>query len=128
MSTAKGWSLRSATNIRLGFSTRLWPELSSGTSSKLRLSYYFGGIGAAIGLFVPVPVSIVVLVVAVVILLVQIYASYDFLRRVFRWLALALLAYAGSAVLAQPDLKEVLVGTFVPRVQFTTEFLSMVVA
>jgi NRAMP (natural resistance-associated macrophage protein)-like metal ion transporter len=87
-----------------------------------------GGIGAAIGLFVPVPVSIVVLVVAVVILLVQIYASYDFLRRVFRWLALALLAYAGSAVLAQPDLKEVLVGTFVPRVQFTTEFLSMVVA
>lgn len=87
-----------------------------------------GGIGAAIGLLVPVPVSVVVLVVAAAILLVQIFGSYALLRQIFRWLALALLAYVGAAVLARPDLQEVLAGTFIPRIQFTTEFLSMVVA
>jgi Mn2+/Fe2+ NRAMP family transporter len=87
-----------------------------------------GGIGAALGLVIPVPVSVIVFVVATVILVVQVFGSYGFLRRVFRWLALALLAYVGSAALARPDLGEVIAGTFVPRIQFTTEFLSMVVA
>jgi Mn2+/Fe2+ NRAMP family transporter len=87
-----------------------------------------GGIGAALGLVVPISVSIIVLLVAILILLVQIFASYGFLRRAFRWLALALLAYVGSAALARPHVREVLAGTFLPRVQFTTEFLSMVVA
>ena len=87
-----------------------------------------GGIGAALGLFVPLPVTLLVAIVAAAILLVQIFGSYGFLRKIFRWLALALLAYVGSAVLARPDLRDVLAGTFMPRIQFTTEFLSMIVA
>jgi NRAMP (natural resistance-associated macrophage protein)-like metal ion transporter len=87
-----------------------------------------GGIGAALALFVPIPVTLIVLIVAAAILLMQIFGSYGFLRRVFRWLALALLAYVGAAVLARPDLRDVVAGTFMPRIQFTTEYLSMIVA
>jgi Mn2+/Fe2+ NRAMP family transporter len=87
-----------------------------------------GGIGAALGLFVPIPASLIVVAVAGAILAVQIFGSYAFLRVVFRWLALALLAYVGAAALARPDLRDVLAGTFVPRIQFTTGFLSMIVA
>src|SRR5689334_7130182 len=67
-----------------------------------------GGIGAALRLVIPIPVSIIVFAVAAVILLVQVFGSYGFLRRVFRWLALALLAYVGSAALARPDLQQVI--------------------
>jgi NRAMP (natural resistance-associated macrophage protein)-like metal ion transporter len=87
-----------------------------------------GGIGAALALLVPIPVTLIVLIVAAAILLMQIFGSYGFLRRVFRWLALALLAYVGAAVLARPDLRDVVAGTFMPRIQFTTEYLSMIVA
>jgi Mn2+/Fe2+ NRAMP family transporter len=34
----------------------------------------------------------------------------------------------GAAVLARPDLRDVVAGTFMPRIQFTTEYLSMIVA
>jgi Mn2+/Fe2+ NRAMP family transporter len=47
---------------------------------------------------------------------------------VFRWLSLALLAYVGAAILAKPDVGAALKGTFVPHVQFTQEFLSLIVA
>jgi Mn2+/Fe2+ NRAMP family transporter len=50
------------------------------------------------------------------------------IRNVFRWLALTLLAYVGAAILAEPDLRQVLAGTFVPRLRFDREFLSLLVA
>jgi Mn2+/Fe2+ NRAMP family transporter len=50
------------------------------------------------------------------------------IRNVFRWLALVLFAYVGSAVLAKPDPWEVLRGTLVPTIQFSREFLSILVA
>jgi Mn2+/Fe2+ NRAMP family transporter len=42
--------------------------------------------------------------------------------------ALALLAYIGSAILAQPDPMEMLRGTLIPTIQFTSEFLAILVA
>jgi len=87
-----------------------------------------GGIAAALAMFIPLPVSALVVGIATVILLVQIFASYAFLRRVFRWLALALLAYVAAAILAQPDVGDVVRGTFVPQIQFTSGYLSMIVA
>jgi Mn2+/Fe2+ NRAMP family transporter len=66
--------------------------------------------------------------IALTILALQIWGSYELIRNTFRWLALALLAYVGAAVLAKPDLGEVLKGTFIPKIEFTREFLSMLVA
>ncbi|WP_245518647.1 divalent metal cation transporter, partial [Mesorhizobium sp. M1C.F.Ca.ET.204.01.1.1] len=43
-------------------------------------------------------------------------------------LALALLAYVVSAVLAKPELMPVLLGTFLPKIEFSREYLSILVA
>jgi NRAMP (natural resistance-associated macrophage protein)-like metal ion transporter len=87
-----------------------------------------GAMAATINLFVPVPHGILVPVIAGVILALQIWGSYTLIRNIFRWLALSLFAYVGSALLASPDPWQVLRGTFVPQVQFTQEFLSILVA
>jgi Mn2+/Fe2+ NRAMP family transporter len=87
-----------------------------------------GGMAAALNIFIPVPVPVIVLGVAAVVLSLQVFGSYELIRNIFRWLALALFAYVGSAVLAKPDPWEVLVGTLVPTIQFSREFLSILVA
>jgi NRAMP (natural resistance-associated macrophage protein)-like metal ion transporter len=86
------------------------------------------GMTAAFGLLVPVPAPVIVVAVSASILLLQFLGSYTLIRDVFRWLALALLAYVGAALLAKPDWAAVLKGTFIPHVQFTEEFVSLLVA
>jgi NRAMP (natural resistance-associated macrophage protein)-like metal ion transporter len=87
-----------------------------------------GGMAAALNVIVPVSVGWIVVGVTLTILGLQIWGSYTLIRNIFRWLALALLAYVGSALLAKPELWPVLKGTFVPHIYFTKEFLSMLVA
>jgi len=83
---------------------------------------------AALNLIVPVPIPWIVVGVTAALLALQIWGSYTLIRNVFRWLALALLAYVGSAVLAKPQLWPVIKGTLIPSIQFNREFLSMLVA
>jgi Mn2+/Fe2+ NRAMP family transporter len=87
-----------------------------------------GAMAAAINLFVPVPLPWIVVATTSAILALQVWGSYTLIRNIFRWLALVLLAYIGSAVLAQPDWPAVIRGTFIPTIQFTQEFLSLLVA
>lgn len=87
-----------------------------------------GGMAAALNLFAPAPVPWLVVAIAVVILALQLYGSYILIRNVFRWLALALLAYIGAALFAKPELGETLRGTLVPTIQLNRDFLMMTVA
>jgi Mn2+/Fe2+ NRAMP family transporter len=87
-----------------------------------------GGVGAALNLLVPVPIPVIVVAVAAGVALFQLFGSYDQLRRIFRWLTLALFAYVAAAVLAKPDWVEVVRATVAPNVQFSSEFLAMIVA
>jgi Mn2+/Fe2+ NRAMP family transporter len=87
-----------------------------------------GGMAAALHLLVPIPERLIVLGVGLAILSLQIWGSYRLIRNVFRWLALALLAYVGSAVLAEPDWRLVVRGTLVPTIQFNQTFLALLVA
>lgn len=87
-----------------------------------------GGMAAAIGMFVDLPVPWIAAAVAVVLLCLQILGSYEFIRTVFRWLALALLAYIAAAFLARPDPAAVLAGTLIPHIEFSRDFLSIIVA
>ena len=86
-----------------------------------------GGMAAAVNVMVPVPISQLVVVLAIFVLSLQI-RGYRLIRRVFRWLALALLAYIGSAILAKPELWSVLKGTFIPTLHFNKNFFAMLVA
>ncbi len=86
-----------------------------------------GGMAAALNVIIPVPIGGMVVVLGVSVLSLQLW-RYTLLRDIFRWLALALLAYIGSAILAKPELLPVLKGTFVPTIHFNKEFFAMVVA
>lgn len=87
-----------------------------------------GAMAAAINIFVPIPAPWIVVPTALSILALQIWGSYTLIRNIFRWLALVLLAYIGSALLAKPELGPVLRGTFIPTIHFIQEFLSILVA
>jgi Mn2+/Fe2+ NRAMP family transporter len=86
------------------------------------------GMAAALNLFVPVPIPWLAAAVAAVIFALQAFGSYTLIRNVFRWLALALLAYVGAALMAHPQAAEVLRGSLIPTLRFDKAFLGIIVA
>jgi NRAMP (natural resistance-associated macrophage protein)-like metal ion transporter len=66
--------------------------------------------------------------VAALILGMQIFASYDKIFKIFKWLTLALFAYVISAIYAHPALQDVLLATFIPHVEVSRDFITAVVA
>lgn len=63
--------------------------------------------------------------VLIVVLLVR--TSYKAMARVFKWLAAVLFAYVITAFLAHPDWTGALRATFVPRLEWTGEYMSVLV-
>ena len=51
---------------------------------------------AALNLIVPLRIGWIVVLTGAAILALQVFGSYETIRNVFRWLALALLAYVGA--------------------------------
>jgi NRAMP (natural resistance-associated macrophage protein)-like metal ion transporter len=88
-----------------------------------------GGMAAAVGVLAPnLPLPYIVVPTTAAILILQVWGSYRLIRKIFRWLALALLAYVAAALMSDPDWSAVLRGTLVPAIQFDREFLSLLVA
>jgi NRAMP (natural resistance-associated macrophage protein)-like metal ion transporter len=87
-----------------------------------------GAIAAAIGMLVPVAPIMFVVPVSFGIIGLQVFGSYHLIDKVFRWLALALLAYIGSALFARPDLMAVLGGTLIPTIRLDPAYLGILVA
>jgi NRAMP (natural resistance-associated macrophage protein)-like metal ion transporter len=87
-----------------------------------------GGMAAALKLILHIPGAAVVVMITGSVLALQIWGSYTIIRNLFRWLALALLAYLGSALLAHPGLVSTLKATLVPTIRLNREFLEIVVA
>jgi Mn2+/Fe2+ NRAMP family transporter len=116
--------------IRDRYSRRLLYPLMVGAiaGNVIEAAANLGGIAASLNLLVPAPIPLIVVGAAGAIFALQFWGSYSLLRATFKWLTLALFAYVAAAIMAKPDLREVLIGTFVPRIQFNGEFLSMIVA
>jgi Mn2+/Fe2+ NRAMP family transporter len=88
-----------------------------------------GGMAAAIGVLAPgVSLSAIVVPTTAAILILQVWGSYVLIRKIFRWLALVLLAYVGAAFMSAPDWSAVWRGTVIPTIQFNQQFLSLLVA
>jgi NRAMP (natural resistance-associated macrophage protein)-like metal ion transporter len=64
---------------------------------------------------------------AVIIVLLLFWSSYRTIARVFKWLTLVLFAYVLTAFLAKPDWNAVLHATLFPRVEWSREFLAVLV-
>ncbi|MDF4004023.1 divalent metal cation transporter [Luteibacter sp. PPL552] len=107
----------------------VWPAMAGAfIGNVIEAAANLGGIGVAVNLLLPAPVWSIVVVVAIGVTAMQWFGSYVWLSRVFRWLALALFAYVGAAILARPDIREVIRGTLVPSVTFDTRWMAMLVA
>ncbi|HKD77642.1 MAG TPA: divalent metal cation transporter, partial [Ktedonobacterales bacterium] len=76
----------------------------------------------------PIPILALIVPIAVVILVFQIFGSYRLIARIFKWLALALITYIGSALFAHPQFTEVLRSTFIPAFRFSGAFIATFVA
>jgi Mn2+/Fe2+ NRAMP family transporter len=88
-----------------------------------------GGMAAAVGVLIPgLPLPLIVVPITAAILTLQVWGSYLLIRKIFRWLALVLLAYVPAAFLSRPDWGAALRGTLLPTLHFNQEFLSLLVA
>jgi Mn2+/Fe2+ NRAMP family transporter len=63
--------------------------------------------------------------IAIIIVALQFWGSYVLIRNVFRWLALLLLAYVGSALLSKPNFMEMLRGSLILTITFSRDFLTI---
>lgn len=55
------------------------------------------------------------------------WTSYRLMARVFKWLTLVLFAYVITAFLAHPDWSAVLRSTFIPHIEWTKDYLAVLV-
>ncbi len=94
----------------------------------LNIAADLGGMAAAAALLSGLPRIVFVPIFAALILALLIYASYDAMTRVLKWMALALFAYVVSGFLAHPSWTKVLVGTLVPAVRWDKDYLLTIVA
>jgi Mn2+/Fe2+ NRAMP family transporter len=77
---------------------------------------------------VPVKAAAIIVPIGVGIVAMQVFFSYRTIANIFKWLALALFAYVGAALLSHPNALSLLKGTFVPTLQWNANYLAMLVA
>lgn len=64
---------------------------------------------------------------AAAILALLLWTSYRTMARIFKWLTLVLFAYVFTAFLAHPDWVAVLKATFIPHVEWSKDYLAVLV-
>jgi NRAMP (natural resistance-associated macrophage protein)-like metal ion transporter len=65
---------------------------------------------------------------AIIIVALLLWTSYRVMARIFKWLTLVLFAYVICAFLAHPNWSAVLRSTFVPHVEWSVQYISVLVA
>ena len=87
-----------------------------------------GGMAEATEMVTGIPSRWMTPVFAAVIVAALFWTSYRTIARIFKWLTLVLFAYVITAFLAHPDWAAVLRATFIPDIQWSNEYLSVLVA
>ena len=87
-----------------------------------------GGMADVTHLLTGVSASVWTVVYAAGVAAVLLFLGYSKIERLLRWLCLALFAYVIAGFLAKPDWSVVAANTVVPRVQWTRDYLSTLVA
>ena len=85
-------------------------------------------IAAGINLLVPIPILALIPPIAVGLVLLQIFAKYQMINRIFKWLCLALLAYVATAFVSHANLVDVAKGTFIPKLPRTKDDINLMIA
>jgi NRAMP (natural resistance-associated macrophage protein)-like metal ion transporter len=87
-----------------------------------------GGMAEATTMVSGVPSAIWVPVYGATIVMLLMWSSYRTIARTFKWLTLVLLAYVATAFVAHVDWGLALRATFVPHVEWSRDFFSVLVA
>ncbi len=86
------------------------------------------GMAAAFNLLIPFPPIILSAIISIVIILLLIFLSYRHIAKYLKWIAIVLFSYMLAAFLVDEPWKEILFRTFVPKIIWSREYLSMIVA
>lgn len=85
-------------------------------------------IAAGINLVLPIPILALIPPIGIALTLLQVFAKYPLINRIFKWLCLALLAYVATAFVSHANLLDVARGTFIPRLPRTKDDIALMVA
>jgi NRAMP (natural resistance-associated macrophage protein)-like metal ion transporter len=86
-----------------------------------------GGMAEATELVTGLNHRVLIPVYGVLIVLLLFFSSYRQIARTFKWLTLVLFAYVGAGILAHPAWKMVLRATFIPHVEWSARYFSVLV-
>jgi NRAMP (natural resistance-associated macrophage protein)-like metal ion transporter len=86
-----------------------------------------GGMADAMQMITGIPAYYWTLFFAALITGLLFWTSYRTIARVFKWLTLVLLAYVITAFLAHPDWAAVVRATFIPHVEWTKDYIAVLV-
>src|SRR5664279_734183 len=86
-----------------------------------------GAIAASANLVVNVPVPILAMLAALMIIGLEVFVGYKKYANILKWLGLALLAYPVTALMVHEPWEQILVATLIPHVEFSFDFLFIVV-
>lgn len=97
-------------------------------ANTINIAADLGGMAAAASMLSGIPSMWFVPAFTIAILALLIFASYEYITRIFKWLTLVLFAYVLTAFVAKPDWLEVFRETVHPRIQYTHDYLLTFVA
>ena len=87
-----------------------------------------GAMAAAIGMFSNLNSYLVIILLTVGITLLEIFVQYHFYVKFLKFLAVSVLAYVLTGFLVHPDWLDVFKHSFVPNIQFSSQYLFAMVA
>jgi NRAMP (natural resistance-associated macrophage protein)-like metal ion transporter len=106
----------------------LWPAcLLLITANVFNIGADLGGMAAAMQMVTGIQSYFWTPLFALFITGLLVWTSYNLISRVFKWLTLVLFAYVITAFLAHPNWASVLGGTFVPHIEWTRSYMSVLV-
>lgn len=120
-----------ASNIRLMFSPRVLYVSTAllFAANAFNIGADLGAMAAGVKLLVPqMGTTVLVVGFSILMLLLQIFTPYARYAKYLKWLALVLLSYILSAILAHLDWGTILKHAFVPSISFTKDQLLLVCA
>jgi NRAMP (natural resistance-associated macrophage protein)-like metal ion transporter len=94
----------------------------------INLGADLGAMGAAVRLVIGGPAHLYVVVLAVLCAGLEIFVQYRRYAAILKWLTLALFAYAATVLIVGVHWGDVAFHTFVPHIQWTTDYLTSIVA
>jgi NRAMP (natural resistance-associated macrophage protein)-like metal ion transporter len=97
-------------------------------ANTINLGADLGAMGAAVKLVIGGPAQLYVVLLATICAALEIFVQYKRYASILKWLTLALFAYVATVLIVDVHWKEVALATVIPHVQWTTDFLTSVVA